>query len=85
MCRIPDSGEESCNPICDSLKFVDHHLHVCSQVLVVLHPDDGGLQPGIWDVNGAVELSLMALRQLDGANSGLEMQMSELIRAQVHP
>lgn len=64
MCYIPDSGEESCDSatgVINSLELIDHHLHVCCQVLAVLHPDDGGLKPVIGDVDGAVELSLIAL------------------------
>lgn len=61
MCYLPDSGEESYDHVCDGLELVDHHLCVWRQVQAVLHPEDGGLQPGIGDVDGAVEFSLMAL------------------------
>lgn len=61
VCYIPDSGEESYDPVCDGLEIIDHHLYVSRQVLAVLHPEDGGLQPGIGDVDGAVEFGLMAL------------------------
>lgn len=83
-CHTPDSGEESSNPVCDGLELIDHYLHVCSQILASLHPHDGGLQSDIGYVDGAVELSLMTLWQLYGANSWLEMQPFELIRAQIH-
>lgn len=85
MCHIPDSGDVSRNPICEGLELIDRRLHVSRQFLAVLHPYDGGIQPGIGDVDGAVELNLTALRQQDGTNGGLEMQLSELIRAQVYP
>lgn len=61
MSRIPDSRQESGDPVCDGLKLIDHHLYISCQVLAVLQPDDGGLEPGIGDVDGAVEFSLMAL------------------------
>lgn len=57
----PDSGEESCDPVRDGLELVDHHLQVCRKFLAVLHPDDGGFQPGVGDVDGAVEFGLVAL------------------------
>ena len=82
---IPDSREKSGDPVRDRLELVDHHLHVSRQVLAVLHPDDGGLQPGVGDVDGAVEFGLMALRQLDAADGGLEAQPPELIRGQINP
>lgn len=85
MCCIPDSRKESCDPVCDGLELIHHHLCVPCHVLAVLHPDDGGLKPGIGDVDGAVELSLVALRQLDGAYGGFEVQPSELLRAQINP
>ena len=83
MLLVPDSWEESGDPIGDSLELVDHHLSVCCQVLAVPHPVDGGLHPGVRDVDGAVELGLVALWQLDGADGGFETQLSELIRAQI--
>lgn len=58
---IPDSGEESYDPVRDGLELIDHNLHVSCQFLAVPHPDNGGLQPGIGNVDGAVEFSLMAL------------------------
>lgn len=85
MSRIPDSRQESGDPVCDGLKLIDHHLYISCQVLAVLQPDDGGLEPGIGDVDGAVEFSLMALWQLEGANGGLEVQPSELLGAQINP
>lgn len=80
----PDSGEESCLPVRDGLQLIDHHLHVPSQVLAILHPYDGGLQPDVGDVDGAVEFGLVALGQLDGAYGGLEVQPSELLRAHIN-
>lgn len=64
MCYIPDSGQESYGPVIggiNGLELIDHHLHVRSQVLAVLHPNDSGVKPVIWDVYGAVELSLVSL------------------------
>lgn len=63
--HIPDSGEESCDPIGGGLEVVHHHLYVSCQFLAILHPGDG-LEPAIiWvkngNIDGAVEFSLMAL------------------------
>lgn len=85
MRYLPDSGQERYDPVRDGLKLIDDHLCVPRQVGAVLNPEDGGLQPGIWDVDGAVEFSLMALRQLDRANGGLKMQPPELVLAQINP
>lgn len=61
MLHVPDSGEESRDPVREGVELVDHHLNICCQVLAVPQPDDGGLRPGVWDVDGAVELGLVAL------------------------
>lgn len=59
-CYLHGSGEESRDSISAGPEVVDHHLSGRSQLLAILQPDNGGLQPGIGDVNGAVELSPVA-------------------------
>ena len=61
MCCIPDSGQESRDPVRGGGEVVVHHLLVLLQLLTVLHPGDGGLHPGVWDVDGAVEFNFVAL------------------------
>ena len=58
---IHDSREESRDPIPNGLELIDHHGTLCGQVLAVLLPDDGGVQPGIGDIDGAVEFSFITL------------------------
>lgn len=79
----PDGGEESYLPVRDGLQLIDQHLHVPSQVLAILHPYDGELRPDLGDVDGAVQFGLVALRQLDGAYGGLEVQLCELLQAHI--
>lgn len=82
---IPDLRQLSDDPVCDCLEVLDGHLYVPCQVLAVLHPDDGGLQPVIRDVDGAVEFSFVALGQLYGPYGGLKSQLTELLQGQVGP
>lgn len=82
---IPDLRQLSYDPVCDCLEVLDCHLYVPCQVLAVLHPDDGGLQSVVRDVDGAVEFSFMALGQLYGPYGGFKSQLTELLRGQVGP
>lgn len=84
MCYIPDSGAESRDTICGGMEFVEQHMCTSWKVLSILHPADGGFQPGIRDVDWAVEVGLMALWQQDGAYGGLEVQPTKLIRVQIN-
>lgn len=85
MACIPDLRQLSYDPVCDRLEVLDGHLDVPCQVLAVLHPDDGGLQPVVRDVDGAVEFSFVALGQLDHPYGGFKSQLTELLRGQVGP
>lgn len=73
----------SYDPVCERLEVLDGHPYVPRQVLAVLHPEDGGLQPVIRDVDGAVEFSFMALGELHGPYGGFKSQLAELLRGQV--
>lgn len=73
----------SYDPVCERLEVLDGHPYVPRQVLAVLHPEDGGLQPVVGDVDGAVELSFMALGQLHSPYGGFKLQLAELLRGQV--
>lgn len=75
----------SCNPVCGHLEVLDGHKCVSCQVLAVLHPDDGGLQPFVGDVDGAVEMCFVALGQLHQPDGGFKPQLTEVLRSQVGP
>lgn len=79
----PDLRQVSYDPVCERLEVLDGHSYVPRQVLAVLHPEDGGLQPVVGDVDGAVEFSFMALGQLHGPYGGFKSQLAELLRGQV--
>lgn len=82
---VPDLRQLSYDPVRDGLEVLDRHLRVPRQVSAVLHPDDGGLQPVVGDVDGAVELGLVALGQLHDPYGGLKAQLVQLLRGQVGP
>lgn len=81
----PDLRQLSYDPVCDRLEVLDGHLYVPCQVQAVLHPDDGGFQPVVRDVDGAVEFSFVALGQLYGPYRGFKSELTELLRGQVDP
>lgn len=82
---IPDSRQKSCDPVCNSMEVIDRHLYIFFQILAILCPGDSGFLPGIRDVDRAVEFHLVALRQVDSACGGFEVQLSELFRGQINP
>lgn len=85
MACTPDLRQLSYDPVCERLEVLDGHPYVPCQVLAVLHPDDGGLQPVVRDVDGAVEFSFVALGQLCHPYGGFKSQLTELLRGQVGP